>query len=164
MNAALSRPRPFPTRSSRHRTVLVYAVGLGAVLLVSLLALTLPPQGPVRWAMLAVYGAGILCAVVGGWLLARPANLGLPQGYAQQMDERQREQVAQAMATSYRILGLLIIALFLGFMWGGDEAMIRLRSTQAGGGIAFTLLFLIPFLPNAVLAWTEPDLFPDMDQ
>lgn len=163
MNAALRRPRPLPSQARRRRIVTVYVAGLGAVLLMSLLALTLPPQGLVRWTMLSVYGIGIVCATAGGWQLARPAMQGLPQGHGEHMDERQREQVAHAMATSYRILGVLIITLFLAFLWAGHDVLSRVQDTQAGAGIAFTLLFLVPFLPSAVLAWTEPDpIAPDL--
>lgn len=157
---ALTAPRPLPTRTHRRRLVITFAAGLTAVLLVSALSLSLPAQ-PTRGAaallLMGLYGAGILCATVSGWQLARPAAQGLPQGHAEDLDERQRDRVAQAMATAYRILSLLIIALFLGFLWGGDGLLSRLKSTQTGPGIALSLLLLIPLLPSAVLAWTEPD-------
>jgi hypothetical protein len=135
----------------------MYLAGLGTVLVISVYGVFQRPAGPLWAALAALYLMAVVLTVYSSFRLSRPALLGLPEGRADP-DERQRERLAQAMAVSYRILsGALVVAL-LAFTFADDDLLTRLKASQAGAGVAFAFLWSVPFLPNAVLAWTEPDL------
>lgn len=105
---------------------------------------------------------GMLMAVYAGLRMSRPALLGLPDTRDAHLDERQRERLAYAVGTAYRVICMILMAAILTFILGGESLLAALKNSQAGAATAFVFAWLIPFLPNAVLAWTEPDLEPDV--
>lgn len=158
MNAAVSRSRPLPSRQSRRRIVVMYGVGVSLIAVINLLSLAVHPQSLLWIALLLLYVVGVILTMYGGLKLSQPALQGLPQQAGATLDERQRERLSWAMAASYRAMSLLLIAALLGFLFASDDVLGRLRNTAVGGGVAVAFLLLIPFLPSAVLAWTEPDI------
>lgn len=85
--------------------------------------------------------------------LAFPARLGLPQGRAAELDERQAARVAQANTVAYRALALTVLlgAESVG-LFGVDLTALRGHQDT----VQDLMLLILPFLLTAILAWTEP--------
>ncbi|GHF40729.1 hypothetical protein HNQ07_001566 [Deinococcus metalli] len=160
MNATLSAPRPLPSRQFRRRIVVWYGAGLVTMSAISVLGLFVPHQGAAWILMLLTYMAAIILSIVSGLRLSRPALLGLPDDDAAQ-DERQRARLAEVMAAAYRVLSVVLLVGLVALLLVDDGVLLRMRRTSVGPGLAVALIFLLTFLPSAVLAWTEPD--PDRE-
>lgn len=150
---------PLPTQARRRQIVTVYAAGLLTALTVFLLRLTgsfdavfEAWRGPIL-ATLALATAAILVGVAH---LAFPDRLGLPRADAAYLDERQASRIAQANSLAYRwVVKVLLFGVVLFVFFGTSlPAFERLDGLQ---GVALLTLLFIPFLPTAILAWTEPD-------
>ncbi len=156
----LTAPRPLPTRAHRRRLVTVYATGLLTALVVSLLRLTGTfdaVASGLRLPLLIVFllaAAGVLYGTVH---LAFPARLGLPQGRAADLDERQVARVAQANTVAYRALALTVLLGAESVLRSGGHLTALQGRQDAVQGLMLLVLLTLPFLPTAILAWTEPD-------
>jgi hypothetical protein len=109
-------------------------------------------------AMLGLIGALFLGALFSGVTL--PTDFRLPGS----LDERQSLVRLRAMADSYRLVCILLV---LGFglvalkpIYGFDLRAARL-SESAGLYHFLPFVLLLPGLPQAFVAWREPDLEPD---
>ncbi|SEJ91753.1 hypothetical protein SAMN04488058_1367 [Deinococcus reticulitermitis] len=156
MSADLPRFRPLAPRRLRRRLVLTMGLGyglyLGTVALSS--AAALPPAALIAGALL---GLGLMFA--GGIRLMKPSRLGLPEGRVHELDERQAQRLAQMHILAYRLLGALFMLAALYFTLAFRNGQLPIpRSDFAWTSVYLGAILLIPVLPTAILAWTEPDL------
>lgn len=159
---ALTAPRSIPTQASRRQLVSIYAAGLLTAMTVFLLRLTgtfdtAPDVW--RWPLLTTLLLAAAATLYGVLHLAFPARLGLPHINDAQLDERQVLRIAQANSVAYRWLVQTVVfsAAILFFFGTSLPVFERMDALQ---GIALLTLLLLPFLPTAILAWTEPDADP----
>lgn len=157
MNAALPqprRPRPLAPLATRRRVVLTASLGYALFLL----TVTLDSVYGLPDVLLLVCGVGgTLLTFLGGVQLLRPARLGLPEGGDRHLDERQWQRLSQAHITAYRLLGAVFLLAVLYFLMAFKNHLPVPSSSLAWMSISLGAILFIPSLPNAVLAWTEPD-------
>lgn len=117
--------------------------------------------GSHEWDVLAV--VALLFAVVLGSafsLVASPADF----RPAVMLDERQNALRLRAMADSYRVVAILIylcaLAIALQHFYGYELPMTRMGPIGQSYRL-LPLVFLLPGLPQALVAWREPDLDAD---
>jgi hypothetical protein len=107
----------------------------------------------------------IAAAMLGGlfYYVSSPADF----RPANQLDERQQSIRLKAMADSYRIVCFLLIAAHLVY---GLQAIygysLGPRTAFSGNSpfIFFPFILLLPSLPQALVAWRDPDLFESPDR
>ena len=157
MNAVIP-VRPLPTRARRRRIVTAYAAGsLGTLILLALRLLGLldTVNDVLKPLLLGAYLLAFGVFLYGAAYLVFPARLGLPQGH--KLDEREAVRVAQANSAAYRGLTLtVLLGAELVFFFGADLSALQGRADGVQG-VALLLLLVLPLLPTAILAWTEPD-------
>jgi len=139
----------------RRRIVLTAFGGYAFVLLVNLLhGLDGVPEG--LWKGLA--GLGLVLTMLGAIPLMSPSRIGLPEGRDRDMDERQWQRLSQAHIRAYRVLGLVLLLgglyLQIAHRWHLPLPTPHFNWLTLWPGAAL----LIPALPTAILAWTEPDV------
>lgn len=112
---------------------------------------------------------GFLCVIattmLGGlfYYVSSPADF----RPAAQLDERQQSVRLQAMADSYRIVCILLIAAHLAYGLQaiyGDSLGPRTALSGNSPFIFFPFILLLPSLPQALVAWREPDLADSPDR
>lgn len=156
MNATLPRPRPLAPLSTRRRVVLLACGGYALAVLVTLLGgvLRLPEA---LWASLALLG--MVLAFFGAVQLMKPARLGLPEARDRHIDERQWQRLSQAHMGAYRVLAVVFLLGTLYLLIAYPDHLLPLPTDDFGWTLLwFGAVLLIPSLPGAILAWTEPDL------
>ncbi|WP_119672955.1 hypothetical protein [Deinococcus sp. RM] len=160
---ALTAPRPLPTQTRRRHIVTVYAAGLltaGTIFLLRLIGTFDATPPGLRAPLLILLLLAAAASLYGVLHLAFPARLGLPQGHTRDLDERQVLRVAQANSAAYRALALtVLIAAELVVLFGINTSALHDR-IDAVQGFMLLVLLTLPFLPTAILAWTEPDADP----
>ncbi|MDV6373606.1 hypothetical protein [Deinococcus arenicola] len=62
------------------------------------------------------------------------------------------EERTLARPFGQKLKTLLTNALFI------SDSTLFISNAAVGHGLAMTFLLLLPFLPTAILAWTEPDI------
>lgn len=146
------------TRRVRRTLVILYFLLFTNGIAVLFFGLGSPGREADAVAMLGLIGALSLGALFSG--VTTPTDF-RPAGM---LDERQKLVRLRAMADSYRLVCVLLV---LGFglialkpIYGFDLRAARL-SESAGLYHFLPFVLLLPGLPQAFVAWREPDLEPD---
>lgn len=156
MSAALSTPRPLAPLARRRRLVLM--AGIGYALFLSMVALASVVSLPDA-VLIAGSLVGLVLAFMGGIQLMKPSHLGLPEGRAAHLDERQWQRLSQAHILAYRLLGALFLLAVFYFLLAFKNGHLPIpRSDFAWFSVYLGAILFVPALPTAILAWTEPDL------
>ena len=117
------------------------------------------------WVLFAVFAAFATLGAVGFFLTASTSTHvahGLKADWKPQdkeLDERQRTVWDRAVRKAYFVVSgvLLIITGYWLLVW----PVLRLPEAEVTGLLFLALFCLVFSLPNAIIAWTEPDSEPD---
>lgn len=145
--------RTVPQRIRRVLVFVYFALFLNG-LAVFFLGIGAEDKAVVNGSLLGVIAAGILGGIL--YLVSSPADF----RPARLLDERQNSIRLEAMGAAYRILCILLVLLHLAVALQGVYGYELKGVASLPGGSAmfmFPIVLLSPSLPQALVAWREPD-------
>lgn len=154
----MNPPRPLASLADRRRVVVLTAVSFLGHAGLMVLALRLGTSGAPDEMWRSLASLSFLFTCIFGWRLYFPRTLGLPgSSDDRELDERQRVVVMQARTGAYWVVSLLFVFGTIHLALASDRGWPLPTGRDTWQLIATTVSLLAGALPNALLAWTEPD-------